>query len=72
MSASGEYREQRSQQPSTHTTMCVTKRSGSREPVDVNKIVRAVDRCETSKEAAMTVGFTHAAVAIYKSTPTDP
>ena len=27
------------------TPMCVTKRSGSREPVDVNKIVRAVARC---------------------------
>jgi ribonucleoside-diphosphate reductase alpha chain len=27
------------------TQMCVTKRSGAREPVDVNKIVRAVTRC---------------------------
>ncbi len=27
------------------TQMCVTKRSGEREPVDVNKIVRAVTRC---------------------------
>jgi ribonucleoside-diphosphate reductase alpha chain len=27
------------------TTMAVTKRSGEREPVDVNKIVRAVSRC---------------------------
>ncbi len=30
---------------STNTTMRVTKRDGSREAVDVNKIVRAVDRC---------------------------
>lgn len=28
-----------------HTTMRVTKRNGSTEPVDVNKIVRAVNRC---------------------------
>lgn len=28
-----------------HTSMCVTKRSGAREPIDVNKIVRAVARC---------------------------
>ncbi|WP_437728944.1 ribonucleoside-diphosphate reductase subunit alpha [Sorangium sp. So ce861] len=28
-----------------HTTMRVTKRNGSSEPVDVNKIVRAVSRC---------------------------
>ncbi len=27
------------------TAMAVTKRSGEREPVDVNKIVRAVSRC---------------------------
>jgi ribonucleoside-diphosphate reductase alpha chain len=30
-----------------NTTMRVTKRDGSREPVDVGKIVRAVDRCCT-------------------------
>ncbi len=29
----------------THTTMRVTKRNGGTEPVDVGKIVRAVDRC---------------------------
>ena len=28
-----------------HTTMRVTKRNGATEPVDVNKIVRAVERC---------------------------
>ncbi len=33
------------QQPYTHTTMRVRKRSGALEPVDVNKIVRAVGRC---------------------------
>ncbi|MBV8933841.1 MAG: hypothetical protein JO285_14980, partial [Kutzneria sp.] len=27
------------------TTMCVRKRNGALEPVDVNKIVRAVQRC---------------------------
>jgi ribonucleoside-diphosphate reductase alpha chain len=31
--------------PSARTQMAVTKRSGEREPVDVNKIVRAVMRC---------------------------
>lgn len=31
--------------PAARTQMCVTKRSGEREPVDVNKIVRAVTRC---------------------------
>jgi ribonucleoside-diphosphate reductase alpha chain len=31
--------------PSVRTQMAVTKRSGEREPVDVNKIVRAVLRC---------------------------
>lgn len=31
--------------PAARTQMCVTKRSGAREPVDVNKIVRAVTRC---------------------------
>ncbi len=31
--------------PPTATTMSVTKRNGSREPVDLNKIVRAVQRC---------------------------
>jgi ribonucleoside-diphosphate reductase alpha chain len=30
---------------STHTTMRVRKRNGSSEPVDLNKIVRAVNRC---------------------------
>lgn len=29
----------------SHTSMCVTKRNGDREPVDLNKIVRAVNRC---------------------------
>lgn len=31
--------------PYSPTTMCVTKRDGRREPVDVNKIVRAISRC---------------------------
>lgn len=31
--------------PAARTQMAVTKRSGEREPVDVNKIVRAVARC---------------------------
>src|SRR5690606_15029613 len=31
----------------SHTTMQVRKRNGAREPVDVNKIVRAVNRCCT-------------------------
>lgn len=31
--------------PAVRTQMCVTKRSGERELVDVNKIVRAVTRC---------------------------
>ena len=31
--------------PSSRTQMRVTKRNGAREPVDVNKIVRAVTRC---------------------------
>jgi ribonucleoside-diphosphate reductase alpha chain len=31
--------------PAARTQMCVTKRSGEHEPVDVNKIVRAVARC---------------------------
>ncbi len=31
--------------PPTATAMSVTKRNGSREPVDLNKIVRAVQRC---------------------------
>ena len=31
--------------PAANRTMTVTKRSGRREPVDVNKIVRAVTRC---------------------------
>ncbi len=31
--------------PAARTSMAVTKRSGEREPVDVNKIVRAVSRC---------------------------
>src|SRR5690606_39731277 len=31
----------------TQTSMRVTKRNGQREPVDVNKIVRAVSRCCT-------------------------
>ncbi len=31
--------------PNARTQMTVTKRSGEREPVDVNKIVRAVTRC---------------------------
>jgi len=31
--------------PAARTQMTVTKRSGEREPVDVNKIVRAVTRC---------------------------
>ncbi|HUA23636.1 MAG TPA: ATP cone domain-containing protein, partial [Steroidobacteraceae bacterium] len=31
--------------PAARTQMCVTKRSGERELVDVNKIVRAVTRC---------------------------
>lgn len=30
--------------PASHNTMCVTKRDGTRESVDVNKIVRAVTR----------------------------
>jgi ribonucleoside-diphosphate reductase alpha chain len=34
----------RAREAVTHTTMRVTKRDGSREPVDVHKIVRAVDR----------------------------
>lgn len=33
------------QEESTQTTMRVTKRSGAPEPVDVNKIVRAISRC---------------------------
>jgi len=32
-------------EPATQTTMRVRKRNGSTEPVDVNKIVRAVSRC---------------------------
>jgi ribonucleoside-diphosphate reductase alpha chain len=32
-------------QPETQTTMRVTKRNGSDEPVDINKIVRAISRC---------------------------
>ena len=31
----------------TQTTMRVRKRNGAFEPVDINKIVRAVDRCTT-------------------------
>src|ERR1700689_5394634 len=31
--------------PAARSQMAVTKRSGAREPVDVNKIVRAVTRC---------------------------
>src|SRR6185437_4348618 len=31
--------------PRTRTSMHVRKRNGDAEPVDVNKIVRAVDRC---------------------------
>ena len=31
--------------PAARAGMAVTKRSGEREPVDVNKIVRAVSRC---------------------------
>jgi ribonucleoside-diphosphate reductase alpha chain len=31
--------------PSARVPMCVTKRSGAHEPIDVNKIVRAVTRC---------------------------
>ena len=31
--------------PAANLTMSVTKRSGRREPVDLNKIVRAVTRC---------------------------
>ncbi len=31
--------------PSARTSMHVRKRNGDTEPVDVNKIVRAVDRC---------------------------
>src|SRR5215213_3357540 len=32
-------------QPETQTTMRVTKRNGGDEPVDINKIVRAISRC---------------------------
>jgi ribonucleoside-diphosphate reductase alpha chain len=35
----------RADESSTHTTMRVRKRNGSSEPVDLNKIVRAVNRC---------------------------
>src|SRR4051794_37594586 len=35
----------RPQEESTQTTMRVRKRNGSSEPVDINKIVRAVARC---------------------------
>ena len=34
-------------QPETQTTMQVKKRNGSLEPVDINKIVRAISRCTT-------------------------
>lgn len=34
-------------QPQTQTTMQVKKRNGSLEPVDINKIVRAISRCTT-------------------------
>ena len=33
------------QQETTQTTMRVTKRNGNHEPVDINKIVRAISRC---------------------------
>ena len=33
--------------PATASSMAVTKRNGSREPVDLNKIVRAITRCST-------------------------
>src|SRR6478672_1989361 len=34
-------------QPETQTTMQVRKRNGALEPVDINKIVRAISRCTT-------------------------
>src|SRR3954467_10157755 len=34
-------------QPETQTTMQVRKRNGSLEPVDINKIVKAISRCVT-------------------------
>ena len=35
----------RQQEQTTQTTMRVTKRNGNHEPVDINKIVRAISRC---------------------------
>jgi ribonucleoside-diphosphate reductase alpha chain len=39
------HHRRESEEPATQTTMRVKKRNGSAEPVDVNKIVRAVSRC---------------------------
>jgi ribonucleoside-diphosphate reductase alpha chain len=38
----------RQQEQTTQTTMRVTKRNGHHEPVDINKIVRAISRCTPS------------------------
>jgi ribonucleoside-diphosphate reductase alpha chain len=40
-----------SRPPPTTTTMSVTKRDGRREPVDLNKIVRAIQRCAAGLHA---------------------
>ena len=40
---------------STHTQMRVKKRNGSFEPVDLNKIVRAIDRCCDGLESVDTI-----------------
>ena len=37
--------------PATAFSMAVTKRNGSREPVDLNKIVRAITRCSDGLHA---------------------
>ncbi|HEV8592681.1 MAG TPA: ribonucleoside-diphosphate reductase subunit alpha [Pyrinomonadaceae bacterium] len=39
----------------TQTTMRVTKRNGHHEPVDINKIVRAIDRCTTGLASVDTI-----------------
>ena len=38
----------RQTEEAAQTTMRVTKRNGSSEPVDINKIVRAISRCTPS------------------------
>ncbi|MGB7068556.1 MAG: ribonucleoside-diphosphate reductase subunit alpha [Pyrinomonadaceae bacterium] len=45
----------RQSEETTQTTMRVRKRNGSFEPVDINKIVRAIDRCNTSLSSVDTL-----------------